>query len=204
MSPAGSAAPAPGRDQGPPQTQGPRPGHSNIPGLTMSQPPPPSSAPLPSHPGFPPPVKHAPVGSSSGSIPSASQPRPFQQGVSNPSPALRSTSVPPGERKNSGSSLHSREIGDHAGDPQYQAVCDFLRSADPSILRQALRDNWDQCFLGSEYHSAFLVSLPLYADRFLIQIILEPRLRPLFCPAAQSSRGFELGNEHKHAKCRRK
>lgn len=34
----------------------------------------------------------------------------------------------------------------------------IFERASPTVLRQAIRDNWEKCMLGSEFHLAFLVS----------------------------------------------
>jgi hypothetical protein len=41
---------------------------------------------------------------------------------------------------------------------QYVTMAKCIKEARPAVVRQVLRDNWDRCFLGSEYHMAFLVS----------------------------------------------
>jgi hypothetical protein len=52
-------------------------------------------------------------------------------------------------------------LQDQAGTQQYRDIANVIKSADPSILRQALRDNWERCFVGSDYHIAFVVSVGL-------------------------------------------
>lgn len=41
---------------------------------------------------------------------------------------------------------------------EYLTMVKYVREARPAVVRQVLRDNWDWCFMGSEYHMAFLVS----------------------------------------------
>lgn len=50
-------------------------------------------------------------------------------------------------------------LKDQAGTQQYTAIANLIKSAEPSVLRQAIRDHWEQCFLGSDYHLAFVVSI---------------------------------------------
>lgn len=40
---------------------------------------------------------------------------------------------------------------------QYTAIANAISQASPGIVRQVLRDNWERCLLGSEYHVAFVV-----------------------------------------------
>lgn len=41
---------------------------------------------------------------------------------------------------------------------QYTQLANMIKTSDPAIVRQVLRDHWQQCFVGSEYHTAFAVS----------------------------------------------
>lgn len=41
---------------------------------------------------------------------------------------------------------------------QYGTLANLIKHSDPAIVRQVLRDHWSQCFVGSEYHTAFAVS----------------------------------------------
>lgn len=45
-----------------------------------------------------------------------------------------------------------------AGTPQYEEVANMIKSTSPQVLRQVMRDHWERCFLGSDYHVAFVVS----------------------------------------------
>lgn len=40
----------------------------------------------------------------------------------------------------------------------YATMAKCIKETRPAVVRQVLRNNWDRCFLGSEYHIAFLVS----------------------------------------------
>jgi hypothetical protein len=35
-----------------------------------------------------------------------------------------------------------------------------IKQSVPEAVRQAVRDNWEKCLLGSEFHQAFVVSIP--------------------------------------------
>lgn len=65
----------------------------------------------------------------------------------------------------------------------------------PESVRRVVRDNWEKCLLGSEFHQAFIVSSTsarVYAAPGLFRIL--PRI-PL-APAAQSTIHHFLANNH--------
>lgn len=78
---------------------------------------------------------------------------------SNPSPVQRAGSLPVGSVSTPGSAAGSTPR-DWKPDSRYQGLQAQVDSADPAVLRQVLRDNWDKCFVGSEYHTSFVVSPP--------------------------------------------
>jgi len=43
--------------------------------------------------------------------------------------------------------------------PAYKELSDVIKRTAPEVVRQVVRDSWDKCLLGSEYHLAFLVSV---------------------------------------------
>lgn len=42
--------------------------------------------------------------------------------------------------------------------PEYLALIDVIKKSSPGVVRQAIRDQWHKCLMGSEFHTAFLVS----------------------------------------------
>ena len=41
---------------------------------------------------------------------------------------------------------------------EYAALANLVGNTSPEIVRQVVRDQWEKCVLGSEYHISFLVS----------------------------------------------
>ncbi|UNI21135.1 hypothetical protein JDV02_007151 [Purpureocillium takamizusanense] len=42
--------------------------------------------------------------------------------------------------------------------PAYRELSDVMKRTAPQVVRQVVRDSWDRCLLGSEYHLAFLAN----------------------------------------------
>ncbi|KAL3962146.1 hypothetical protein ACCO45_003669 [Purpureocillium lilacinum] len=42
--------------------------------------------------------------------------------------------------------------------PAYKELSDVIKRTAPEVVRQVVRDSWDKCLLGSEYHLAFLAN----------------------------------------------
>lgn len=40
----------------------------------------------------------------------------------------------------------------------YTALWELMQKTDPSVVRQVVRENWQKCLTGSDYHSTFVVS----------------------------------------------
>lgn len=57
-----------------------------------------------------------------------------------------------------GSSAPPRANQDPGNSSAYAALWELMRKADPSVVRQVVRENWQKCLTGSDYHSAFIVS----------------------------------------------
>jgi hypothetical protein len=45
---------------------------------------------------------------------------------------------------------------------EYSDLSTAIGQASPEILRQVLRDNWEKCLMGSDYHLSFIVGCLLY------------------------------------------
>lgn len=56
--------------------------------------------------------------------------------------------------------LSHSQLGPHGHEHSlmYPEIATAIKKVDPSVLRQAIRDHWERCVLGSDYHMAFLVS----------------------------------------------
>lgn len=57
-----------------------------------------------------------------------------------------------------GSSAPPKANQDQEKSSSYTALWELMRKADPSVVRQVVRENWQKCLTGSDYHSAFVVS----------------------------------------------
>ena len=53
----------------------------------------------------------------------------------------------------------------------YSQLKNIIDKADPSTVRQIVRDNWEKCLTGSEFHMAFLV-IHLLCARYLFPSLL--------------------------------
>lgn len=47
---------------------------------------------------------------------------------------------------------------DLQGTDDYSQLSRRIKETNPQVVRQVLRDNWQSCFLGSDFHNAFIVS----------------------------------------------
>lgn len=53
---------------------------------------------------------------------------------------------------------------------EYFELAEVVKRTSPQVVRQVVRDLWDKCLLGSEYHLAFLVSIcPVMFFRFALR-----------------------------------
>lgn len=107
--------------------------------------------------------------------PSAASPHLGGPAIS-PTPLSNPHQAPPAEAVRSDTSPTAPGMQDQVTTSEYSSVVEMIKSANPSTLRQALRDHWDQCFMGSDYHVAFIVSMnPLLcfppSDRLCMYII---------------------------------
>jgi hypothetical protein len=57
-----------------------------------------------------------------------------------------------------GSSAPPNANQDHGDSSAYKALWELVRKTDPSVVRQVVRENWQKCLTGSDYHSTFVVS----------------------------------------------
>lgn len=100
-----------------------------------------------------------------------------QPASSHASPTLSSVPAPPGSHQPSpvagathrsppmaSGRLVTPDQGDaHAtmdlqGTDDYSQLSRRIKETNPQVVRQVLRDNWQSCFLGSDFHNAFIVS----------------------------------------------
>jgi hypothetical protein len=44
-----------------------------------------------------------------------------------------------------------------ANTEQHGKIAKLMKEADPNTVRQLVRDHWEKCLTGSDYHSAFVV-----------------------------------------------
>ncbi|KAG9249530.1 uncharacterized protein F5Z01DRAFT_631535 [Emericellopsis atlantica] len=45
---------------------------------------------------------------------------------------------------------------------EYADISNAIKRAKPSVVRHVVRDNWDRCLVGSEYHTAFMLNAILH------------------------------------------
>lgn len=57
-----------------------------------------------------------------------------------------------------GSSAPPTANQDQEKSSSYAALWELVRKTDPSVVRQVVRENWQKCLTGSDYHSSFIVS----------------------------------------------
>ncbi|KAL7925112.1 hypothetical protein ACQKWADRAFT_285075 [Trichoderma austrokoningii] len=69
---------------------------------------------------------------------------PYQRGQENQNGPPHRSSVPPKPNQAQGKSS------------AYTALLELVRTTDPSVVRQVVRENWQKCLTGSDYHSAFV------------------------------------------------
>ncbi|KAH6608662.1 hypothetical protein Trco_002008 [Trichoderma cornu-damae] len=43
----------------------------------------------------------------------------------------------------------------------YTALMELVRKTDPSVVRQVVRENWNKCLVGSDYHAAFIANVTI-------------------------------------------
>lgn len=95
-----------------------------------------------------PPASHSPF------LPQFTQRHPSQDASAN---APQQHSKAPAGLIRSDTGPGTQPATDKSHTEQYTVIADAIKSADPSILRQAVRDHWDACLLGSDYNLAFFV-----------------------------------------------
>jgi hypothetical protein len=57
-----------------------------------------------------------------------------------------------------GSSAPPKANQDQGKSSAYAALWELMRKTDASVVRQVVRENWQKCLTGSDYHSTFIVS----------------------------------------------
>lgn len=57
-----------------------------------------------------------------------------------------------------GSSTPPNAIQDQGNASSYAALWELVRKTDPSVVRQVVRENWQKCLTGSDYHSTFVLN----------------------------------------------
>lgn len=85
--------------------------------------------------------------------PNPQQPHQQQREASQPQRAAQ-----PGQHSNTRDLPSPEGRRDFQTADQYTALASLIKNSDQAIVRQVLRDHWGHCFVGSEYHTAFVVS----------------------------------------------
>ncbi|KAL0936082.1 uncharacterized protein CTRU02_208297 [Colletotrichum truncatum] len=66
-------------------------------------------------------------------------------------------------------SAQSRRFAD-----DYTKVCALINESDPDAIRRAIRDNFEKCLLGSQYHMIFMLTIGLHrADEGVLQRLVR-------------------------------
>ncbi|VUC36060.1 unnamed protein product [Clonostachys rosea] len=56
----------------------------------------------------------------------------------------------------------AQQAMDLQGTDDYSQLARRIKETNPQVVRQVLRDNWQPCFLGSEFHTAFILNTMLH------------------------------------------